>query len=254
MGNTERFTGRVEVYDRYRQRYPGEQIVALLEQWCGLQPDWQIADIGAGTGMLTEVFLANGNPVTAVEPNAEMLAACTNLTDHWLQLTVLNATAEATTIPAASIDMVTAGRAFHWFDVPRAIAEFRRILKPGGWLALVSLGRSKDNTPQSVAFEDLLTNHGTDYKYVRGGYRVHENLKDIYAGDLHQTQIGGEQKLDWPSYFGQAMSFSIVPRPDDPRSAEFNKRLREHFEHFAVDGYITVPTTCWVDAGRLAPS
>jgi SAM-dependent methyltransferase len=222
MSNTERFTGRVEAYERYRQRYAGEQIVALLEQWCGLQPTWQIADIGAGTGMLTEVFLANGNPVVAVEPNAQMLAACSQLADQWPQLTMLNATAEATTIADTSIDMVTAGRAFHWFDVPRAIA-----------------------------FEDLLTTHGTDYKYVREGYRVHENLQQIYSGEVHQAQIGSEQKLDWESYFGQAMSFSIVPRPDDPSSANFNRYLRQHFERFAVDGYITVPTTCWISAGRL---
>jgi ubiquinone/menaquinone biosynthesis C-methylase UbiE len=251
MSNTERFTGRVEAYERYRQRYAGEQIVALLEQWCGLQPTWQIADIGAGTGMLTEVFLANGNPVVAVEPNAQMLAACSQLAVEWPQLTILNATAEATTIADTSIDMVTAGRAFHWFDVPRAIAEFRRILKPGGWLCLVALGRSRDDSAQSIAFEDLLTTHGTDYKYVREGYRVHENLQQIYSGEVHQAQIGGEQRLDWESYFGQAMSFSIVPRPDDPSSANFNRYLRAHFERFAVDGYITVPTTCWISAGRL---
>jgi ubiquinone/menaquinone biosynthesis C-methylase UbiE len=253
MGNTERFTGRVEVYERYRQRYSGEQIIALLEQWCGLRPDWTVADIGAGTGMLTEVFLANGNPVTAVEPNSEMLSTCAQLSGTWPLLALVEATAESTTIPAASIDIVTAGRAFHWFDVPRAITEFRRILKPRGWLALVSLGRSKDDSPQSVAFEALLTDHGTDYKYVRNGYRVHENLRDIYTGELHQTQIGGEQKLDWPSYYGQAMSFSIVPGPDDPTAANFNLHLREHFERFAVDGYITVPTTCWISAGRLGP-
>jgi ubiquinone/menaquinone biosynthesis C-methylase UbiE len=252
MGNTERFTGRVEAYERYRQRYSAEQIIALLEQWCGLQPAWRVADIGAGTGMLTEIFLANGNSVVAVEPNAEMLSTCASLATQWPQLELVEATAEATTLTDASMDMVAAGRAFHWFDVPRAIDEFRRILRPGGWLSLVSLGRSKDDSPQSVAFESLLTHYGTDYKYVRAGYRVHEGLKNIYSGPFHQAQIGGSQKLDWESYLGQAMSFSIVPRPGDPSSAEFNHHLREHFERFAVDGYIIVPTTCWIDAGRLS--
>jgi len=70
--NTQRFAGRAENYDLYRQRYPAERVIAQLSEWCGLTPQWLVADIGAGTGMLAEVFLGNGNPVLAIEPNADM--------------------------------------------------------------------------------------------------------------------------------------------------------------------------------------
>ena len=72
MDNTQRFTGRAEDYDRYRQRYPTDEILSRLREWCGLTPDWLVADIGAGTGMVAEVFLVNGNRVFAVEPNPDM--------------------------------------------------------------------------------------------------------------------------------------------------------------------------------------
>src|SRR5271170_2887597 len=142
--NTQRFTGRAKDYDLYRQRYPAGEILTHLRMWCGLEPSWLIADIGAGTGMLAEVFLENGNRTLAVEPNADMRAACDRLRTQWPQLEVIDATAEATTLPSASVDMVAAGRAFHWFDKDRALAEFRRILKPSGWIALVSIGRTHD--------------------------------------------------------------------------------------------------------------
>jgi len=112
--NTQRFTGRAEDYDRYRQRYPTGEILARLQAWCGLTPAWLIADIGAGTGMLAEVFLANGNRVLAIEPNPDMRGQMRAFVEAQLghptpQLEVIDATAEATTLPAESIDLVAAG-------------------------------------------------------------------------------------------------------------------------------------------------
>ena len=149
MDNTNRFTGRAEDYDRYRQRYPTEEILTRLREWCGLTPQWLVADIGAGTGMVAEVFLANGNRVLAVEPNADMrdqmrVNLRCSLGQPAPQLEIIDATAEATTLPEASVDLVAVGRAFHWFDRDRALAEFRRILKPEGWVTLVAVDRDRN--------------------------------------------------------------------------------------------------------------
>ncbi len=252
MDNTERFTGRAETYDRYRQRYPSNEILNLLQTWSGLQPDWPIADVGAGTGMLSEVFLANGNPVIAIEPNLEMRTSCQRLIGTWPQLQVRDGTAEATGLPRASVPMVAAGRAFHWFDIPRALTEFRRILKPEGWMVLVSLGRDKNESPQSRDFEDLLTRHGIDYNYARTGYRVHENLHELFAADHHHAHIDGEQKLDWEAFLGQTNSLSVVPQGGDPRAETFHNLLRDYFDTYASNGVLTRPTRCWIDAGRLS--
>src|ERR1700684_675273 len=111
MDNTDRFTGRAEDYDRYRQRYPTEEVLIRLREWCGLTHDWIVADIGAGTGMLAEVFLENGNRVLAVEPNADMREQMRASVEGHLgspapHLEIVDATAEDTTLPAASIDLV----------------------------------------------------------------------------------------------------------------------------------------------------
>jgi SAM-dependent methyltransferase len=225
-----------------------------LRHWCGLQPDWTIADIGAGTGMLSEVFLANGNAVLAVEPNAEMLAACAQLALQWPQLTPLNASAEATTLANASIDMVAAGRAFHWFDAPRALAEFRRILRPGGWMTLISLGRSQADDEQSIAFERLLLDHAIDPTYRGSGYRVHRDMQDLFTSDYHEAQIHGQQHLDWTALLGSALSYSVTPNEDAPGYPAFVEALHHHFDTFAIAGKITIATTCWVTAGRLQES
>jgi ubiquinone/menaquinone biosynthesis C-methylase UbiE len=185
--NTNRFTGRAEDYDRYRQRYPAEEVLSRLRQWCGLTPSWLIADIGAGTGMLAEVFLTNGNQVLAVEPNQDMRDQMRPSIEQHLgqpvqHLEIIDATAEDTSLPAASIDMVAVGRAFHWFDEDRALAEFRRILKPNGWVALVAADRDRDSTnpayrPRIDAYENLMSTHGTDYgSVVRSGYRTYDAL------------------------------------------------------------------------------
>jgi ubiquinone/menaquinone biosynthesis C-methylase UbiE len=249
--NTERFTGRAEVYDRYRQRYPAEAVVRLLREWCGLAPEWTVADVGAGTGMLSEIFLESGNRVLAVEPNAQMRRACERLAEAWPKLEVINATAEVTSIPSASVEMVAAGRAFHWFDKDRALAEFRRVLKPGGWLVLVSAGRAHDANPQAVAFERLLTECGMGYSSERYGARVHDRTEGIFSGEVHQAEIAGEQQFDWDAFRGNVMSLSAVPREGDVGYERFQDALRVYFGDYSVDGVLTMATKSRVTAGRI---
>src|ERR1039457_822300 len=133
---TQRFSSRVEDYIRYRPSYPAE-VIAYLERECGLTPQSRVADIGSGTGLLSELFLRFGCEVTGVEPNAEMRAAGERLLAAWLRFPSVNGRAETTTLPDRRAGLVSAGQAFHWFDSDAARAEFLRILEPGGWVALV---------------------------------------------------------------------------------------------------------------------
>ena len=185
MDNTNRFTGRAADYDRYRQRYPTEEILTRLRTWCGLTPEWLIADVGAGTGMLAEVFLENSNRVLAVEPNPDMrdqMRACVeqHLRSPTPQLEIVDATAEATELPAASIDWSLSAAPSIGSIKERSLAEFRRILKPEGWVALVAADRDRDSKdpayrPQIDAYEAMMSTHGTDYTtVVRSGYRIYD--------------------------------------------------------------------------------
>jgi ubiquinone/menaquinone biosynthesis C-methylase UbiE len=127
----QRFSRVVENYVRYRPHYP-QQIADFLKEECGLSPAHTIADIGSGTGILSQVFLKNGNTVYGVEPNQEMRQAAESLLQDQPNFRSVDATAEATSLSDKSIDFVTAGQAFHWFKHDLTREEFSRILVPKG--------------------------------------------------------------------------------------------------------------------------
>ena len=158
---TKRFSNRVENYVKYRPAYPSE-IIGLLEVECGLTPASVIADVGSGTGILSELFLKHGNRVFGVEPNREMRAAGDKLLAKYSNFSSIDGAAEATTMVNTSVDIIAAGQAFHWFDRQRSRAEFERILKPGGWVVLLWNGFRVETSPLNNAYQQLVLEYGTD--------------------------------------------------------------------------------------------
>ncbi|MDP8950409.1 MAG: class I SAM-dependent methyltransferase [Actinomycetota bacterium] len=158
---TQRFTNRVDHYVKYRPSYP-RAALDLLKTECGLTSASLVADVGSGTGILSELFLENGNRVFGIEPNERMRETGERRLGRHPRFTSVAGTAEATTLDGDSVDFVVAGQAFHWFDPERARAEFSRILKPGGWVALVWNLRRKDATPFLAAYERLLEVYRTN--------------------------------------------------------------------------------------------
>jgi SAM-dependent methyltransferase len=115
---TLRFSSRVANYVKYRPRYPQAVLIALQDE-CQLTAVSPLADVGSGTGFLTELFLQNGNPVYAIEPNDEMRAAGERLLAHYPNFHSVPGRAEAATLPDKSVDFVVAGQAFHWLIAPQ---------------------------------------------------------------------------------------------------------------------------------------
>src|SRR5512138_2362812 len=120
-----RFTSRVEDYLRYRPSYPTE-IMKNLSEDCGLTDGSVVADIGSGTGFLSRLLLDAGCEVYGVEPNPRMRDAAEEYLQSFPRFHSIAGSAEDTTLPAASVDAVTAAQAFHWFDTERARHEFIR--------------------------------------------------------------------------------------------------------------------------------
>src|SRR6185436_3876550 len=181
-----RFSKRVENYVQYRPGYPAG-VIELLKSECGLTETSVIADVGSGTGILAELFLKNGNSVFAIEPNADMRQAAERLLKEYKHLMSIAATAEATTLETKSVHFITAAQAFHWFDRNCAKKEFARILKPGGWVALIWNERRLDSTAFLKAYEDLLLRYGTDYSQVRHE-RVTKEIGEFFSPETFKVQ------------------------------------------------------------------
>lgn len=235
---TKRFSDRVENYVRYRPRYPVE-VLQVLRDEIGLLPDWIVADVGAGTGISSGLFLEHGNTVYGVEPNAEMRRAAESLLAGNPRFHSVAATAEATTLPEASVDLVVAGQAFHWFQRDEARAEFVRILRPHGWVALLWNSRRTDTTPFLRGYEALLHTFGTDYQEVNHTNISAEALRGFFAGGKFELRkLPNEQRFDLAGLKGRLLSSSYVPGENDaryrPMLAELERLFHEHQERGQV--------------------
>ena len=127
------FAQAAETYVRGRPGYP-PAVEGWLDEAIGLGPGAEVLDLGAGTGKFTPRLVATGARVTAVEPVAEMRAA---LAASLPQVATLGGSAEAIPLGDAAVDAVVCAQAFHWFATRAALAEIRRVLKPGGALGLI---------------------------------------------------------------------------------------------------------------------
>jgi ubiquinone/menaquinone biosynthesis C-methylase UbiE len=244
-----RFSTRVENYAKYRPGYPRE-ILTLLESECGLARGSIIADIGSGTGILSELFLKNGNRVIGVEPNGSMRAAAERLLEGYRHFVSIDGTAERTTLESKSVNFVTAAQAFHWFDRNGARGEFSRVLAPGGWVVLIWNERRLESTPFLRACEALLLKYGTDYRQVR-----HENvtgkIAEFFAPATFKLKsYENIQELDFEGLKGRILSASYTPERGAANFELMLSNLREIFQENARNGVVTFEYDTRVFYGR----
>jgi len=247
---TARFSDRVEDYVRYRPGYPPE-VLDLLRAECGLQPSHIVADIASGTGMFSRFLLENGNSVFAVEPNTEMREMGVRQLESYNRLISVAGTAEETTLGSASVDFVTAAQAAHWFDLPRARAEFARILRPEGWCVLIWNERRTETTAFLRDYEQLLLTYGTDYKEVRHE-RTTAIIHEFFARALADERVFDlRQRFDYEGTAGRLLSSSYAPLEGHPSHAPMMQELRRIFRAHATDNVVEFEYNTRVYFGHL---
>jgi SAM-dependent methyltransferase len=225
-------------------------VLEILEANCGLSADSIVADVGSGTGILTEMLLKNGNRVFGVEPNEAMRAFAEELLAGYNQFVSVNGSAEATTLQDASVDFVIAAQAFHWFDRDATKKEFGRVLRPEGWVVLIWNERRLDSTPFLRAYEDLLLRYGTDYQEVR-----HENiagkLAEFFApNDFASVNLDNFQHFDLEALQGRVGSASYTPEPGHPDFEPMDSELKNIFHAHNRNGMVTFEYDTRVYFGR----
>ena len=245
-----RFSKRAEYYDAYRPKYP-VALLNYLESQLSFSRRAIVADVGSGTGILTELLLRNGNTVFGVEPNEDMRKIAEAKLSHYLGFRSINASAEATTLPSDSVDFITAAQSFHWFQSKEARTEFRRILRKKGWVVVIWNTR-KASTPFLREYERLVTRIVGDKKN-----RVkHEDLSEAtmceFLGECKRTQLDNSQELDLRGMIGRLVSASYSPLPSEPLYEELVERATDLFNRYQQGGRVTFEYWTEVYAGQLS--
>ncbi len=151
------FDGIAEQYELSRPGYP-PQVVEFVTATAGLGPAAAVLEIGCGTGQLTERLASSGFRLTAIDLGASMIAAARQRlagADVSFQVTSF----EDLTAVDASFDLVISSAAFHWIDPEVAFSKPARLLRPGGWLALLGTEERYDD-PLGATLDVLWATHG----------------------------------------------------------------------------------------------
>ena len=245
----QRFSSRVADYVRYRPSYPSA-LIDLLRTECALRAGHVIADIGSGTGFLSELFLKNGNRVYGIEPNKDMRQAGEDYLASYDAFSSIEASAEATTLDDASVDFITAGQSFHWFEPDAARQELIRIVKPGGWMVIAWNDRRMEEAPFTRAYEGILERFGIDYKNVKDSYPEGDRIRG-FLSTFTQRDLPNHQVLDWDSLRGRLRSSSFTPVEGHPNFAPMIDELRKLFDLHQQNGQVRMDYFTRIYYGQL---
>lgn len=247
---TTRFSSRVDHYVRCRPGYPAE-VWNVVSTAVGLRTGSVIADIGSGTGISSRVFLEQGYTVYGIEPNAAMRSAGERELAAFPYFHSLEGTAETTGLPDASVDLVIAAQAFHWFDAPAARQEFARISRGDGWCALFWNTRRLDGTPFLRDYEALLHRFGTDYAQVQQRTVDPTRLDEFFIAGYAIHRLFNEQRFDRDGLRGRVLSSSYTPGPEDPKHGAMLSAVDELFAKHQRDGLVRFEYDTEVFVGRV---
>jgi len=256
--SVERFSNRVENYIKYRPAYPPE-ILDVFNDKMGLTKQSVVADIGSGPGVLTRLFLENGNVTYGVEPNQGMRAAAERLLNQFHNFRSVNGTAEATGLGGASVDLVTAGQAFHWFKSEPTRKEFKRILKPGGYCSLIWNMRQLDSTSFLREYEQFIVDNSTDYNEVRheriagplpdsparsaepsNKLEMAGELMKFFADGFEYASFDNVQIFDFDGLKGRLFSSSYMPAEETERGRKIALDLHQLFARHERESRIEI--------------
>jgi SAM-dependent methyltransferase len=240
-----RFSSRVENYIKYRPSYPPKIIEFLTEKKI-LSKQSIIADVGSGTGILSELFLKNGNKVFGVEPNSEMRRAAERLLKDYPNFVSIHSSAENTSLLSNSIDLIVVGQAFHWFNIEKTRKEFKDILKSDGYVVLIWNNRRKTGKGFSSQYETLVSKFGTDYKQVR------KNEKNVDEFFQYEKEIFyNYQELNFEGLKGRLLSASYIPIEGNSTNNKIFDDLKKIFEKNEKNGKVRIEYDTEIYYGKL---
>ncbi len=228
-----RFSSKVEQYTRYRWNYAPEAIAWIFATTL-LSRDIVVADIASGTGMLTEHFVNRVRRIFAIEPNAMMRAVAEKNLGECSSFFSINGLSDATSLADKSVDLITVGRAIHWFPPEATKKEFHRILKPEGWLVIMNipcLNNNLSNALKAIRIEE----NGWDTQGDQ--YRLNNIPLSFYYGNDNYLKMNFESTKTetWDEFMGNLLSLSSCPNREHPLYGNLEKSAKAVFDLFRTE-------------------
>ena len=216
------FQRGADAYERARPAPPAA-VMSWLTSELDLRAGRTVLDVGAGTGKLTRELVATGATVLAVEPVPAMRAILERTVPR---ATTLAGTAEDIPVGRETIDAITAASAFHWFDAPVALAEFHRVLRPGGRLAVLWHRRSSEE-PLHRAIDAIIGPYRRRTpSHHDGSWRRDVERSGLFAAAA-ETRLPFAQELDAAGLVDRVGSISFISALAEPEREAVLDRVRE---------------------------
>lgn len=224
------YSKKAENYAKFRWDYSPHAVEEIFKK-TGLCEKSIVADIGAGTGILTRHFCGRVKRIYAIEPNPEMRQQAYRLLAFAGEVKILDTTAESTTIEDHEVDLITVAQAIHWFDPEAARQEFKRILIPDGWLALLR-NIPTGNQATAAAMNKVLTpEYGVEQTHSSPGYNINP-LEYYGCSDIYRTVFPFSFEENWEEFFGALCSASFIPNEDHHLYSKFKAEVKKIFHQF----------------------
>jgi Methylase involved in ubiquinone/menaquinone biosynthesis len=249
--NTEKFTGKAEIYQKYRSHYP-QQFIDYLFLTAGLSRESTIADIGSGTGILSRQLLEKGCRVFGVEPNNDMRDNAEIGLASFENFLSVGGTAENTTLQDNIADCVTAAQSFHWFNEKSFKSECQRILKPDCMVSLVWNSRVMES---DVIIEnaELCRKLCPKFKGFSGGYQENPSYYSNFFrnGQCEFKAFENDIVYDRDGFVGRNLSSSYAPKEGESNYDRFVYEINALFDKFSRDDKLVLPNVTRSYTGKV---
>ena len=247
---TQRFTGRASAYSKYRPSYP-KSVIEILNKEANFSCNKIVADVGSGTGILSKIFLENGNEVFSVEPNDEMRSLAESSLESFPRFVSVKGSAENTTLNDHCIDLISVGQALHWFNPDLSWKEFSRIAKREAYLCVIYNDRKPDDDSGFMKDYDEIA---SKYSLNRGRSQKIESdklAKFFEHWSFKKFSAPNNQVLDFEGLLGRLSSASYIPQAGEEDYTLLLNDVRKIFDQHQKEGFVTLYYETNVSLGRL---
>ena len=250
--NEDKFNHLADIYEKYRPSYPEEYIKDIIIK-CYLDSESLVADIGAGTGILTRQFLNNNIQIVGVEPNQDMRKILKRLEKN-PNFRSIDGTAEHTNLEDNSIDLIVVAQAFHWFDKEKFKKECKRILKPNGkvWILWNQLDETKEIVKEQKRIDDEYTNRFQEVNGILDANKKEEQIQGFFQGNIYEKKVvDNPLENDKERFIGANLSKSYSLKKENPNYDNYIEAFGQIFDRYSENGKVMIPNKTYGYLGKV---